>query len=72
MIEVSKGQKSYSGIGIFIPLSLIHCKKCGNDIILGDIYQNAKDMGAQCERCKAVNLITMEDGELKEQSLQDI
>jgi DNA-directed RNA polymerase subunit RPC12/RpoP len=39
------------------------CKKCGNDIILGGIYQNAKDMGAQCERCKAVNVITMEDGE---------
>ena len=53
-------------------MSLIQCKKCGNDIILGDIYQNAKDMGAQCERCKAVNVITMEDGELKEQSLQDI
>jgi phage FluMu protein Com len=72
MIEVSKGQKSYSGIGTFHPMSLIYCKKCGNNIILGDIYQNAKDMGAQCERCKAVNVITMEDGELKGQSLQDI
>jgi phage FluMu protein Com len=53
-------------------MAFIYCKKCGNDIILGDIYQNVKDMGAQCERCKAVNVITMEDGELKEQSLQNI
>jgi phage FluMu protein Com len=53
-------------------MSLIYCRKCGNSIILGDIYQNSKDMGVTCERCKAVNVITMEDEELKGQSLQDI
>jgi hypothetical protein len=53
-------------------MSLIYGRKCGNSIILGDIYQNAKDMGVTCERCKTMNVITMEDGELKKQEFSEI
>jgi phage FluMu protein Com len=66
MIEVSKGQKFSSGIGTFIPLSLIHCNKCGEYRYLTlHAFWNISDFGAKCPKCNAINTITLKNGELK-------
>ena len=68
MIEVSKGQKSYSRIGTFIPLSLIHCKKCGEyRYLTSHAFWNVNDLNLKCKDCGTINIITIENGELKKQ-----
>lgn len=47
----------------------IYCKKCGGDLLLPDTYRNVKDVGVRC-KCKSLNIIAMENGELRSQKIE--
>ena len=72
MIEVSKGQKSYSGIGTFIPCPLYIVGNAETILFSATFIKMLRIWVLHARDARAVNLVTMEDGELKGQSLQDI
>jgi hypothetical protein len=44
------------------------CKKCGEpNFLTPHAFGNITDFGAKCEKCEAINTITLEVGELKKQ-----
>jgi phage FluMu protein Com len=46
----------------------IICNKCGEFIDLNTTnYWNVKDIDVTCAKCKAINTITIEEGELRSQ-----
>ena len=48
---------------------LITCKKCGElDYLNSKAFSNISDFGAKCEKCRTINTITIENGELRKQS----
>jgi hypothetical protein len=47
---------------------VITCKECKESIYLTPhAFWNMTDFGAKCERCGTINMITLEQGELKKQ-----
>jgi len=45
------------------------CKECGELVYLtSDAFSNVDDdLGIKCEKCQAINTITLEKGELRKQ-----
>jgi RNase P subunit RPR2 len=47
---------------------LITCKKCGElDYLTSKAFSNITDFGYECRSCGTINMITLENGELKKQ-----
>jgi hypothetical protein len=47
---------------------VITCKDCGNLIYLAPhAFWNIADSGARYEKCETINMITVENGELRKQ-----
>jgi phage FluMu protein Com len=50
-------------------MAFIYCKKCGEYWYLTPYaFWNITEFGAKCEKCKTINTITLEEGELKKQT----
>jgi hypothetical protein len=49
-------------------MALITCKKCGElNYLTPHAFWNITDFGAKCEICETINMITLDNGELKKQ-----
>jgi hypothetical protein len=49
-------------------MPVIFSKECGESIYLNPhAYWNVNDVGVKCDKCKATNTITLENGELRKQ-----
>jgi hypothetical protein len=43
------------------------CKKRGEPFLTPHAFWTITDFGAKCEKCETINMITLENGELKKQ-----
>lgn len=48
------------------PMVVYSCKKCGKpNFLTPHAFWNINDFGAKCEKCRTINTVTLEKGELR-------